>query len=349
MKNNKILLALLCIIPLTSCNPGNEIRIEDFPVTLEMSGIEVKMSKPYMFVDMVLADSFLILSPVFQDNHQIHIYNKESFELIKTAGVVGRGPGEVINPGLCYVNDSTMMVWLTDMGRRSVLGFSIRDIIENDFSGFNTTVLLPESIFVIARFQAHHDTIFSYADAARPEYLISFFDTAQTLRDSLSVPDQLDLYQSGEVAPDRRMIQFNYFYSFNKKGDRIAVAYRYSDVITILDKRGKILKKVTGPDFIEQIPGESDKEVLTYQCLCTDDRYIWAAYKNKPRFDEETNSIPQFAATIHVFDWNGKPIARLVTDHPVSSVVVDRDNGRIVTFCPGTSGFVWYEIPEILR
>lgn len=350
MKNQSTLIALIILtLPIVSCKSGEEKKINKFPVTIDLSGVAVETDKPYMFVEMSLADSLLILSPVLQDNEQIHVYNKKSFKLLKTAGIVGRGPGEVTNPGLSYVCERTMTVWLTDMGRRSLLGFSLKDIINRDITTFNTSVPLPESLFVITRFQSHTGTLFSFVDAARPEYLISFFDTAQSLRDSFSVPDKLDLYKSGDVAPERRMMQFNYVYSFNRKGDRIAVAYKYSDVLTVIDEKGNILRKVTGPDFLQQTPGESEKEVITYTSLYSDDKYIYATYRYQPRFDEETNSISQFATTIHVFDWSGKPIARLLTDYSISSLVVDRDNDRIVTFCPSTGGFVWYEIPEILQ
>ena len=232
MKKQYFLFAIPSLfLSLASCSSGDDIRIKDFPVTNKISGVAVEMSKPYMFVDMALADSLLILSPVLEDTDQIHIFNKQTFHLLKTAGVVGRGPGEVTNPGLSYVCDNTMMVWLTDYGRRALLGFSLKDIVESSFTGFNTIVPLPESVFIITRFQAHPDNLFSFTDAGRPEYLISFFDTAQSLLDSLSVPDKLDLYSSGDVSVDRRMMQFNYVYSFNRDGERIAVAYRFSDEI----------------------------------------------------------------------------------------------------------------------
>lgn len=335
-------------LSLVSCHNSERSSFFKYADDFELEGVEVPLKDPFMIGQIDLTDDYLVMAPASKDKNQIHIFKSNDFAFLKSAGPVGRGPGEIISPGLSSVDRNEGIVCLFDMGRRSLLGYPIEDILVGNTLTFSEIVPIPKSVFVIAGYSSHPGGLFSFEDASRPEYLISFFNRSGELIDSLAIPDKVDLYKTGEMLPEKRMLQFNFCYSFNQDLSLVAIAYRYSDIVSIIDREGTVITNIAGPDDFHAIPGQSIEEKIAYTDICADEKYIYAVYKNSPRFDVETNSIPQFPSTIHVFTWDGEAVARITTDHSISSITVDNQEDRIITFCHHTGGFVWYDIPEEL-
>jgi len=58
-----------------------------------------------------------------------------------------------------------------------------------------------------------------------------------------------------------------------------------------------------------------------------------------------TNDEDKENKRIHVFDWTGKPVAKLHVDHQICSFVVDRENQRIIAYAEDMeNSLVTYDI-----
>jgi len=137
--------------------------------------------------------------------------------------------------------------------------------------------------------------------------------------------------------------------------DKMVTVYRYFDRMIIRDLKSDQFIEVTGPDHIdlkEQLAAHEHERLKGYTTQPKfDDRFIYLFYNGGPgaHVDFEKGKVSAlYGKKIHVFDWDGNPVMRLILDHQISNFVVDKENRRIIAFAvDAEENMISYDISNI--
>lgn len=136
--------------------------------------------------------------------------------------------------------------------------------------------------------------------------------------------------------------------AFKPDGSQIAQAMTRLHQINILNtETGEIIgyRMEGSPDF--SIFKKKKKIInFNYVRVQADNDYIYASYWGKETWGQK--EIP-FINTIHVFDWNGRWIQELITDHPVHEMCLDRVRNRLYTTNADTDEVFYLELDGLIN
>ncbi len=341
--NCKLFLILNLLFFFVACKNDNDQKtISTFPAEYVLQPKFVELEEVYVGASVLTFDTLYFLTNTPDNQHQIHMYT-HNFDYLGSGGQVGKGPGEIINPFMPRVDQQAGVLWFADMGRQELLKFPIDTLIKNPQFLPREAIPIPDDLWFITLYDPLPDNIFRFADFQSPGNLLSFFNKEGERIDSLSImrnPNLLNLKSKYEqdVVP-------SFSYEFHPEKDIFALAYVYSDILTILDSKGEIITQVQGPDEINQVPDVRDQNrIKCYAHMQVDDRFIYLLYNGNPTFDAQQNlNIPN---RVFVFDWDGQPVASLILEHPIPQFTLDKVNSRFVAMSMTTGDVVIYDIPE---
>lgn len=116
-------------------------------------------------------------------------------------------------------------------------------------------------------------------------------------------------------------------------GSKIVQVMRHLPQINILDvSTGNLTgcRMKNSPDF-SLLGTNMESMNVYYNCVQADDNYIYTTYwGEKPWDDRLGTELPVFNK-IHVFDWNGKLLYKLTTDHSFFRIWLDPVRKRLYT------------------
>ena len=339
IKTSVFLFAAICC--LVSCGTRGEKKTHSyFGSVYNLEGRNAGITEHYKSCRIRVYDSLYILIDTPDDSHQIHIYNKD-FQYILSSGRTGRGPGEIVNPLFGPLNIDDGIIWYLDMGRRELLKFPVDSILSNPGFLPHESVPVPQDIFVMVQYTPFKDGLISFSDIYSRNFLISFFNREGDIIDSLGIKKREE-FDNLNISRDQFIVP--YLYDMHPDGELYAIAYQFSDIISVVDSKGEIVAFSRGPDGIDQAPDQAvNPEITTYADLRCDENYIYALYRGKEHDEEKSSGI------LHVFDWIGNPVAKINLDQPVHSFTIDNHLGRIVTFSPVSGDIVYYDLPSKLH
>ncbi len=345
--NLKLFIHLLVILAfVVSCNRKHEkITFSKFEQEYNVLAANGNIKENFIHGILYAYDSLYIMTNTPNNNHQIHVYNR-TFEHITSSGITGRGPGEITNPFLATLDNDNGIIWFFDMGRKELLKYPVDSILLNP--GFLPTksVPIPEDIPVIIRYKPQGVELFSFANIASNDILISFFNHEGEIIDSNQIVRSEKLRNLDNLNQDAHILA-TYIYDKHPQKDLYVIAYRFSDIITVVDSKGGVVAINQGPDLIDQIPDVlNDDQKLTYADLRTDENYIYALYLGDLRINK--NQQPNLPTSIHIFDWNANPIARLNLDHPIPGFTKCDNLNRLISFSLISGDIVYYDLPPEL-
>lgn len=343
MKNIiNVFLAFLLLTILAGCNNKKEAyELVEFPEVRSLSGTLIDLEIKYIGCHVHVHDTLLFLTNSHNDDYQIHVYNKNSFELITKSALTGRGPGELSAPFYATLDTIENCIWIPDMGNRVIRKYMIDSIMNYSYYVSQSTIEMPKDVIIMYYAPCVNQT-FSYRDWDHTR-LISFFDRYGTIADSLTVNNRINLYSIEDISPEIEYMTTYYIYAISPELDKIAIAYCYSDYLAIINMDGDVLHRLSGPDGVYQIPDNMENnQTITTQYMRSDSDHIFCLYSGKPRFKDESNMIPAFPGKIYVYNWKGEPVVELDLEFDAQSFDMDYQNKRIITFSPECNTVVYY-------
>ena len=191
---------------------------------------------------------------------------------------------------------------------------------------------------------AFNDSLLAFSGVF-PEFFVSFISTDGLIIDSLSVPSSGGLYNHEDMSFESMAYLSYYSFLINKVKNRIAIVYKYSDTIDIINFKGEVILRIIGPGRVNQIPDyKTVNPIMTNTITKSDEDFIYCLYKNNRRFDESSAFLPIYDNMMNVFSWDGKPLLQLRFNYPAATFSIDRRNNRIITYSPEVNGLVTYNL-----
>jgi len=270
-------------------------------------------------LEMVYADGLLIIRDIDQ-NHRMKIIDLVSNRMVKF-GKIGEGPNELISdytrPSVDYSNRTlyvsdypnyylyhldSLKNGIYDPAQKIRINLPEDNLIESTFSGGYIVGSLFRNRFGLHRLS---DGQFS----------------------------KMGSYEHGTYMSHQGVF---YPHPTEKKAVRLGLFAEELTVLDFADGHFNIIKDYKGwssdRQEIEQgggvvfvIPPSDDRNC--FMSCTSSEKSIFALYSGQLRSDESGTSYdPSYGERIYVFDWEGKPVKKLLLDLPVRSIALDERN-----------------------
>jgi len=344
MKRKSIPLIILIIYFLCSCNQKHIVEFSDFPKTYRLKGVKVEDERYFKGGVVHILDTLLILSSTPEKAECIHLFSKNSFKYILSTGRMGGGPGEISSMGLGCIDKTKDVIWYRDLGKKRLWKFKIRAVLAESAYLPSDYLSLPKNKFFI-QFFPEKNGLFSYANSDQ-KVLISFFNKKGKLVDSLDIPNCINVYN--KLNEDTRMYTSTYLYRSHPREKLYAIAYRMADVLAVIDPGGRVISKTWGPGRIKEDPQYGNNNYSeTNESLVVSDTFIYCLYLGRKSLEQKSGEITvNHPRQVHIYNWQGKPVARIDLEFSATTFDIDFENNRMITFSPETGGFVYYDLPD---
>lgn len=300
-------------------------------------------------------DTLLICRSFELPNHFFNVFNVDTGEEIGSFCEKGQGPREAISVGSVFQlfkkgNDIVTLLYASNEGR--LFFWNISQSVRKGKTVYDTIVPYDNDRIFFPFYQSE-DILFAYKpsdmlnkeEATTPFYEKRTIYSNELLRD---YPIYKQLSVRNSIAPS---LDF-FFYTWDAikpDGSKIVQVMRHLPQINILDtKTGEIVgyRMKNGPDF-SLLETDMKRKNEYYLCVHADDNYIYAVYWGKEPWNGSLGvELPLFN-TIHVFDWNGKPLCKLVTDRSFFTVWSDPVRKRLYTINMNTDEVYYLDLDEL--
>lgn len=332
----------------------NESFSQTFNVEVnKIASLDTQLSNPKFIV---ISDSLMLIRDGNTDNDIFKFFRVSDFKLIGSFGDQGEGPGEVSSPA--FVNQGAFkadsIFEYLDWGRRVLQRFNVDSVLYSERPLPEYEYSIPSNVIMLQRAFLLNDNYLVGSGGMRKDKLVKI----DTRRDSIisSTPFTPVLKEelgnrsagyiyAGEIAP-------------NEDKERIAVTTQRFKTLEIYDYDLNLISDTRFDENPVTILGDENsiatgETVIHYSNITISDNYIFLLYSGNNYDDLEnafygdTSNLKE--SEIHVFDWNGEPVFKMVTDSYLSAISFDKLNNRIVGVAPYMEDYhnyiVYLDIP----
>lgn len=348
LKNMKInILFFSALIFLTSCESSeeknikineNELEIEDFQIIESLSFkkyFDYIGGTPYNFIT---SDSGLYIHDKDGKNNKIvHFYNFQKQEL--TESFIGKGNGlyESFSPKTLSLKNGHFMLFEFTMKKvidKNLLNGEFREI---NLPNYFDKIKILNNDYLIGSGSHESKKKFQILNRSNGELVEEFGDFTKS-------PENLN----SEALKN----YFQFSMEINPNEFLVASAYRWHDCIEIFNIQTKESFSIKGPFQIDNFDallvnqsGELifDRGPEVQHCFISasvSKNYIYVLFSGKR--DKEENAF--FGKEVFIYDWNGKPIKKIILDREVMTISVSPDDKKLYAFDIDTSEVLYIDL-----
>jgi hypothetical protein len=290
---------------------------------------EVLFGKSLLYI----IDDYLVLLEVASKTPKcIHLFDKNTFRHIASTGLLGRGPGEITEPGNIGVDRQNKMLWVPDFGQKVIWKFPLDSVLKNEAFMPTEYLRISDDVF-IDRFNILNDSIF-IGKAVRYLDDNSYITIMSKLNIRNNVVQEFG-YANPRIEDDKAISLFALSIA-----DNIYVnSYFKYDLITICNLEGKLLYNVYGP---EGLNNDGNKKSYYFGIEIADGK-IFASYINDLAVVNDGNRPKgNSPSKLLIFNTRGDYLFTIETGDKFSYFCVDEDNNRIIAYFDGREEALGY-------
>jgi hypothetical protein len=264
---------------------------------------------------MAIYDSLLIVCDPFI-HPIITIFNKNDGSFLKSTGIVGHGPGELVTPVRFSLDYTKGILYVYDDGKRALISYSLQDVMnDSKIIGTETKITNPVNLKHASFLR---DSLYLAAGGLQTAVTVCKMDDSE-IKATL-IPDNplemetnewlgfLGIWSMDAVSPDGNKYviattlgEIMYSYLIHEDSIQLnAVKYFYKPVY----------------DMKRSIIYLNDETLFGFTALCATNDYIYAA-------DHAKVNPTELPREIHQFDWNGNPINTYNCNYNINTFAVD--------------------------
>ncbi|MDA3780999.1 MAG: BF3164 family lipoprotein [Bacteroidales bacterium] len=331
MKNINIIVSFLILFSF-SCKIGDKKKTEKIQksrniiVNVEDKIIDIK-TDVLMGSSVVLniIEDFLIITDLTASNSSgMHFFNKHTFNYITSAGIMGKGPGEITRIGRPGIDNKNKIIWVPDYGKKKMWKFHLDSIINNKTYKPTEKLDLYDNLFLVNKFSFLNDSI-ALGNSLRV-LSNSSFDMAMTLLNVKTNVTELFGYEHPKTIGKKS----ESFSKLSLEHEIYINSYTYCDLLTICDLNGNLKYNIYGSGWLKN---ESNKNSYFYETEVFKHNIV-VAYNGEADiiYNEYMRPIGNNPSKFLVFDMDGDYKETIETNHKFTSFCVDEENKRVIIY-----------------
>lgn len=327
----------IVFITIISCNNKQQTIIFDgkFPINKELKGTPLKKVKQLSPFRISIMDNLLMVND-WDENPRIHFYNKDTYEEVAKYGYIGKGPFDFNDPECSYsfynVNDSKKFL-IYELGSGLIYEISLDSILRAS----NNVLSLNENAILRKRFlppnlvgSDHIKKIGNFlVGEAIPDKKIKYFKL--DFENFNKINKYGTIYKStflDKVPPAYKQYIDRSYLSYSKHNKKYIASYFLLNRIQIMDNDFNLIKQINYGK--EKIPNNinpfSNLNVNYFGFSFSGNYNFYVMYNGKNSKGLKERLEPR---EIHVFDYNGSPIAKYLLDNDILNFTVDEENDNL--------------------
>jgi|GEM_PF-2579724 len=320
-----------------ACSTGEDIKtiiINEFPKNEAIIGEHVDFYPiPFCPGNIFIIDSLLlkINSNRCEDNF-FYVYNKNNSEFLGSFGTKGRGPNEFLYPhttGQYIIDNVSIKLWVHDIHqkrfdlidvtksideKRTVISDSFREPLPMIF--VINAIILPNGD-LIGRSMSPEGRFFYHDSKNELTKWVEYFP--EVAKPPFSENDMFNLY-SGPTGIKHDNSRIASALQFFKRIDVFSARLEHLFSLAFNDSPGN-------PEFFSNPENPMPGTLMRYYSdLYLSSRYIYALNRNVPQEKIRTRTYPA-TNELHVFSWDGDPVACYSLNQTLYSFTIDEENG----------------------
>lgn len=261
-----------------------------------------------------------------------HIFNKHTFQHIKSLGVRGQGPNEITNPSQMAIDENNNSFLIPDLGKRKIFRYSIDSVI-------NGSNYLPEIGATMGKIQ-FPDRIIYFSDTlclarviTKPSNPREYFKHSIAFWNMETGNLSFLPYSHPEIK--RKRVVFN----ASVEDNVIVEAYNHHDLITIHDIKGNFRYNIYGSHW----DNATKNDMIYFTNVMIGYGRIFIAYAGGRNWTDEER-----ATKIMVFDTVGNYISTLDVGYKIIHCSLDKENQRIIFTLDGDMLFAYLDLKDLI-
>lgn len=337
----QLIISVALFFLLAACGEKPKLVIDnvrsfsDFPVNDSVSFdvlFEYKDGEPY---DLHLIDSTLVIRNPAKAGIEyfLYKYSLKNNQLSRGILKMGRGPGEALGVSVSGISGDAL--WLYDLTLGKVLTIDKEILLAHDS-------VLKE--FDEYKIQDHYYRL-DFIDSLHFAGVGNMLSKSKVNVVNLISGQQVnELGEVNTIPPDvipneaLKDAYITYVYT-NSANNKIALPYRYTDILEIMsleDGKSFAVKGPTGFDSDMELSNVGGRNLMlktentkkAFVKGAVTNQYIYLIYSGNLRVDENWS----YGNQIFVYDWDGNPVRRLFLDKYIFAIAVSEDDTMIYSY-----------------
>lgn len=342
----KIITIILCTISIIACKErtiftNEPIQISHFPKTITPSAEKIDI-EIIGINNLYIVDTILLGFKVKGEDGFFTCYSLPNFKFLGNYISAGRGADEFLT--LTYnkqfaIDSSNAKIWISSHLTREVSEINLTSSIKEQKVVFEKRFFL-DSITDSYWFNINDSIFATYPSTDNLYYTVYNLKQQQLITQknifTKDIKFDASIYDIiGTISPDKTkmalaMFNMNHIIIHSTNGDEIIPLTIYHTSNTP--------HEISQQDFM-------DRKIF-YSDIRTVDKFIFALYINHSTKEiREANK----SVEIHVFDWNGEPIYKIIIPNYIRFFDIDQNNGYIYGLNPYDEEIYKYDIRNYLK
>lgn len=322
-------------------------RIDSFPINDSLHLTSWNLTNELDLPTRIYCYDSIIALRNTKGDQQVVLLSAASGKIKKKIIKTGRGPGELLAAWHLTSMDTKGNFYVFDVTTKELM----RVNLDSTLSGkqiVHPKMDLAEALKNNLSVELLDDTTF-VASGYFDNFRIRKFNRTGSRSTEMGINPAVAIKPNSDTSKFDMLLN-EYYQGIIKRspdGSKYALGCLRSDQIEVFDKNSDRQKRfIIGPIYQEPtynvLEGGSmslnpDIAIDAYYTIAVTDKYILGLF-----FGKTLSSTPDsgYAQTVHVFDWDGKPIARYFLDQPCISMDIDPRTNRLYTLS-------FHPVPEI--
>lgn len=326
-----LLLCISCTNKKSSypCQVIENPSIESYPI-VDLVGKELPwqdstLLDPYR---MWIQDSLLIFQDyIGKEKGFVSYYSLNTYKLITTFGVIGRGPHEYLTPRIHWNDEHSFLI--IEKLRYSILNHDsllyasdyspLRHNVQLGLMAASEVYLLNDSLLFVH--SGMTDEQFSIVDICNKEYILKYKNFPRVFSNKRLT----DFIANSNV--------YSAYYLLNPSHDTLAIVYKHYPIIDIVSMSDLYVKRIQFPigksvnriTILDKLNAYIEDEVIYYTQYCYSDKYFYLLYN--ATLGKSIDDLEK--VEIHKFDWQGNLVMRYKLNCYIKTFFVDEKTNKI--------------------
>lgn len=305
---------------------------------------------------LILDTSLIIWNGDGVENYFFSEYSFNTNSLVRNFVKGGRAKGEALNMLSAGILDNRTL-WFYDMMLKKV-AFVELTTKNNDQNSLKVSeFLMPGKMYYSAQMLSKNRFLGSGSVDTGDVYISSVLQ-------EIDINTKKEIHQYGVMPKAPAKIPFNSWRDANQgflyldpSFTKAVLAKHYTDEVEFFNLRKKKSFKIKGPENIKlefnavsipklNVSSPNDKTQIGYVVGYPTNKYIYLMYLGIPATQNRGYKV-NASTKIHVFDWNGNPVARINFSRNIMGFAVSKDNKNIYGFDPDTKFVIKASLPSL--
>lgn len=298
---------------------------------------EVLTGEPYItsWGELCILDKYLIIKDSKSYDSLIHVFDKNTFQHIKSTGVMGPGPKDITRIGEMFPNETDKKLYVFDMGKIRLLSFDLDSLINVPDYKFSIKASFEKGIYPVS---CHY-----ISDTLVVAERLAWSDNVSGAVVALDLWNmQTGLFKKGYQHPvqPERPIQTNAFhFTASPQNSIYVMCSRFYDLMTICNLDGSLKYNVYGPNWTEKITSTCHYNMG----VCIGRDKIYALYAGVHH-----HSPNRYPSQMFVYDVNGNYLKTLDMGYRIVDFCYDEEHHRLILHADDDIQFGYLDLEGII-